>query len=119
MRRNLTEHDIQVQIVAYLDLALPADQRIVSVSNNPRSQVTGGREKARGMRAGFPDLILVGRITGLLEVKRPGQRVRPNQVEWGMFCCGAGMNHAVVHSTWEAIEVISRWGVKLSDRVHL
>ena len=59
-----SEHQLQKSIVQYLNLVLPPDQRIVAVPNNPRSRVSGAFEKARGSRAGVPDLFLTDLSTG-------------------------------------------------------
>ena len=113
------EHSIQKAIVRYLDLALPPDQRIVAVSNNPRSRVSGAFEKARGMRAGFPDLILVGRVWGLIKVKAERGRLSKDQMQWLLWCDGHGFNYRIVRSIEDIRETMIAWGVKLSERVHL
>jgi VRR-NUC domain len=111
-----TEHQLQSAIVAYLDLVLPPDIRVVGVSNNPRSKATGGKEKARGLKKGLPDLILVGRISGFLEVKRRGAKLTPDQVEWERWCLMTGrVPHAVVRSLEDARDVVQSWGVILKE----
>lgn len=111
----LTEHALQVLIVSYLRWVLPDDQMVVGISNNPRSKATGGKEKARGMVAGFPDLLICGRIVGFLEVKLPGKGLRPVQTSWAEFCYATGMNHAVVHSIEEVRAALRAWHIKSRD----
>ena len=111
----MSEHDLQAAIVAYLRLVLPPDQVIVGISNNPRSKQTGAREKARGMVAGFPDLLLCGKVVGFLEVKLPGKGLRLTQTMWAEFCHATGMNWALVHSIDNVREVLHNWGVKTRE----
>jgi hypothetical protein len=107
----MTEHSIQASIVKFLDHALPKSIRCVAVSNNPRSKVAGGREKARGMRKGFPDLLLTGAFHGLLEVKREGSYLRPEQKEWRDWAASQGVPFAVVRSIDDVQETLTAWGV--------
>jgi hypothetical protein len=109
------EHQIQVSIIAYLDRALPRTIRAVAVSNNPRSAITGALEKARGMRKGFPDILLTGAFHGLLEVKQEGSYLRPEQKEWRDFLAAQQVPIAVVRSIDDVRETLSAWGVNLRE----
>jgi hypothetical protein len=53
-RRETLKRLMKSTIIAYLDTVLPPSIRAVGVSNNPRSRITGAKEKARGMRKGSP-----------------------------------------------------------------
>lgn len=111
-RRSLaSEHQIQSAIVAYLDAVLPPGVRVVGVSNNPRSRVMGGREKARGMRRGFPDLMLTGRYHALLEVKRKGGTLRREQTEWRDWAVDNGVAYAVVRSIEDVRAALASWRI--------
>jgi hypothetical protein len=107
----MTEHAIQSAIVQYLDVVLPVSIRCVAVSNNPRSKATGAREKARGMRKGFPDLLLTGAFHGLLEVKREGSYLRPEQKAWRDWASEQHVPYAVVRSIDDVRETLTAWGV--------
>ena len=114
----MSEHQLQKAIVQYLNLVLPPDQRIVAVANNPRSKVSGAFEKARGMRAGVPDLFLTGRIHGLIEVKTDSGKLSLPQQEWMYWCQTTRVNYALVRSIEDVTAALIRWGVKISERVH-
>jgi hypothetical protein len=107
----VSEHDIQVSIIAYLDRVLPASIRAVGVSNNPRSKIAGAKEKARGMRKGFPDILLTGVFHGLMEVKDEGEYLKPHQKEWRDFCTANLVPHAVVRSIDDVRETLALWGI--------
>lgn len=109
-RKNL-EHQIQVSIIAYLDTVLPPNIKAVGVSNNPRSKITGAMEKARGMRKGFPDILLTGAFHGLLEVKREGSYLRPEQRDWRDWCADHQVPYAVVRSIEDVQETLESWGI--------
>lgn len=110
------EHKIQAAIINYLDFALPGTVRAVGVSNNPRSKVSGGLEKARGMRKGFPDILLIGfdmgePFAGLIEVKTEGGRLSAEQREWRDWCVETGLFHAVCRSVDDAKDTLQEWGL--------
>jgi len=114
--KGASEHQIQVAIVQYLDRVLPSDIRAVAVANNPRSKVAGGREKARGMRKGFPDLLLIGSwFKGLLEVKAESGYLSKEQKEWRDWAARHGIPHAVVRSIDDVRETLAEWGVPTRD----
>lgn len=110
------EHQIQAAIIKYLDFALPGTVRAVGVSNNPRSKVAGGLEKARGMRKGFPDILLIGfdmgePFAGLIEVKTESGKLSSEQREWRDWCKDTGVFHAVCRSVDDAKETLEEWNL--------
>lgn len=109
--RDNEEHKIQVAIIRYLDTVLPTTIKAVAVSNNPRSKITGAMEKARGMRKGFPDILLTGAFHGLLEVKREGSYLRPEQRNWRDWCVEQQVPYAVVRSVDDVRETLEAWGI--------
>lgn len=111
----MSEHDIQASIIRYLDTVLPPSIRAVGVSNNPRSKIAGGREKARGMRKGFPDLLLTGAFHGFLEVKREGSYLRPEQKAWRDWCAEQQIPFAVVRSIEDVRETLEAWGIRTRE----
>jgi hypothetical protein len=114
-RRDL-ESPIQEAVVKYLEFALPGTMRVVGVSNNPRSAVSGAKEKRKGMKAGFPDLLILGTddagwdVVGLIEVKTEGGRLSKAQSEWKAWCEMIGLKHAVCRSIEDARETLEEWG---------
>ena len=107
----MTEHTVQASIIAYLDTVLPSSIRAVGVSNNPRSRIAGAMEKARGMRKGFPDILLTGVFHGLLEVKKEGGKLKTEQKEWRDFCAANLVPYAVVRSIDDVRETLAHWGI--------
>jgi hypothetical protein len=111
----VSEHEIQTSIIAYLDRVLPTSIKAVGVSNNPRSKIAGAKEKARGMRKGFPDILLTGVFHGLLEVKKEGGYLKPEQKEWRDFCASNLVPYAVVRSIDDVRETLASWGIKTRE----
>jgi len=110
-----SEHEVQASIIAYLDSVLPTSIRAVGVSNNPRSAIAGAKEKARGMRKGFPDILLTGAFHGLLEVKKEGSYLKPEQKEWRDWCAYNLVPFAVVRSIDDVRETLASWGIKTRE----
>jgi len=111
----VTEHEIQASIITHLDRVLPKSIRAVGVSNNPRSAIAGAKEKARGMRKGFPDILLTGAFHGLLEVKKEGGRLKPEQKEWRDWCAENLVPYAIVRSIDDVRETLASWGIKTRE----
>lgn len=69
---------------------------------------SGGRSgRVRLAPAGTPDLYAIG--YGFIEIKRPGQRLTPEQVNWHARAREHGERVAVVHSVGEAWLLVSDW----------
>lgn len=111
-QKTASEHDVHSSIAAWLDRNLPSTVRAVSVSNNPRSARTGAKEKARGMKKGFPDILLTGAFHGLLEVKKEGGKLQPEQKEWRDWLASQQVPYAVVRSIDDVHETLAGWGVR-------
>ncbi|MBO3274143.1 VRR-NUC domain-containing protein [Pseudomonas schmalbachii] len=84
----LEEQD-QIALVAWFDLAYPALRgRLAASSAGARMRPrTAKRQKAAGMRAGFPDLCLLTPRKGfsglIIELKRlKGGHLEPEQADW-------------------------------------
>lgn len=79
------ESKIQVAIMRYLDAALPPYIRAIHVPNGgKRDAVTGAKLKREGVKAGFPDILLIkeGGSCALIEVKAGKGRLSEPQKEW-------------------------------------
>lgn len=107
----MSEHLIQKAIVDYLELALPSSVRVVAVANKPRSAMQGRMEKQRGAKKGFPDLLLTGRFHGLIEVKKEGGYLAPEQKAWRDWCAEQQVPYAVVRSVYDVKETLVGWGL--------
>jgi len=58
----VTEQRLETGIYAYLRLALPPDAFVTSVDHaRKQSERSGLRQKARGVRAGIPDMLIIYR----------------------------------------------------------
>lgn len=72
--------------------------------------------KADGLVPGFPDLIAFRPISrggpdcALLEVKKPGGYLDPDQIDFEERCWRDGIKHAVVTSLDEALAALGKWG---------
>lgn len=61
--------------------------------------------RMRGVKRGTPDLLIIGPGRyGWLEVKDPGENLRPSQVEWHEKAARLGVPVRVVRSVAEALE---------------
>ena len=111
-RKLATEHEIQVAIIRYLERVLPKTVRAIAVSNNPRSKITGAREKARGMKAGFPDILLIGgTFVGLIEVKKEGGKLSGVQKDWRDWFAAHLIPYAVCRSIEDVQDTLRHWGL--------
>jgi hypothetical protein len=83
---------------------------------------TAAKLRAMGVQRGWPDLMLfdgAGRLHAL-ELKRQGETLTEDQAAFAAWCVGAGVPHAVVRSTDEALRILSAWGalrVQVADMV--
>lgn len=111
------ESNVQVAIVRFMRLALPATYRVISIPNgrfqaDPR---TIARLKREGLTPGAPDLLLLRNDGwfGAMEVKADKGRLSPEQTEWSDWLSGGCGELAVVRSLDDAIEVLRAWNVPM------
>lgn len=117
-KRNLAENRLQKQIAEYLDTVLPPySYRAHAVSNNPRSFIAGVMEKKRGMKKGFPDIIIIGPhgVCAFMEVKAGKGRLSPEQFEWGNWLVSNQAEYAVVRSVDDVRACLRAWNVPTKD----
>ena len=57
-----TEHQLQRAVAQYLDAALPPGSWWTSIDSAGRGPIAGARMRARGVKRGLPDLLIV--VTG-------------------------------------------------------
>lgn len=84
-----TEHTEQVLLVKWFAMQYPAiGKRLVAVPNGgQRNVIVAAKLKAEGVRAGFPDLMLLMPRHGfaglIIELKRKkGGTLQPEQADW-------------------------------------
>ncbi len=107
------ESDIQSAIVDYLRTVLTPNYRVVAIPNASRR--TAGRRASNavaGLSAGFPDLMIVCRLSGAFfaEVKTDEGRLSPEQVGWQRWF-GIGRQHAIWRSVEDARASLKSWGI--------
>lgn len=114
-----TEHEKQVSLVEWWSWArkrwkLP-EFALFAIPNAGAGSQKGqaGKLKAEGVRKGIPDLALSiprGGFHGLyIEMKRVGERARPDQLEVLSFFRSQGYETAVCEGALDATEVIFRY----------
>jgi hypothetical protein len=80
--------------------------------NAPRNKIAGGKLKALGMAAGFPDLAFIANGTFYaIEVKAEGQYLRKSQKVWRDHIELAGGKFAVCKSIDDAEATLIEWGL--------
>lgn len=77
-----------------------------------RTKATAGKLKRMGVVSGWPDFLLLG-PPGLhcLELKRDGEKLTPEQIEFQDFCYANGTPYAVAWTYKQAVAVLREWGV--------
>lgn len=113
-----TEDQHQAFVIAWADLVgvreFPELRWLHHIPNGgARDHVTGARLKAQGVRRGIFDLSLPvarGGFHGLyVEMKRRGERLRPEQREFEAFVAMQGYCTRIAYSGREAVEMIVRY----------
>lgn len=101
---NMTEHDIQNQIrVDCADIALLFRANVGSF------KTSDGRFVSTGLPTGFPDLFGVRLSDGravFIEVKKPGGKIRPEQVKFIDRMCEYGFIAGIAYSVEDARKII-------------
>lgn len=106
---NHDERRLHIAIWDWLQLALPADAVAVHPANGEyRTANTGALLKRMGVVAGLSDFLIFwnGRCFAI-EVKAPGGRVSPSQIEMAQRLQRAGVITTIVYKM-EAVEAFLR-----------
>lgn len=95
-------------------LGSPREERLFAVANGgDRHFATAGRLKGEGVRRGVADLILMiprgGNHALVIEMKKVGGRVRPEQLVFLKDVATDGYATAICYSLEEAIRVIETY----------
>lgn len=101
------EEDLQVTLVAFLQMALPSDAVVFHVPNGGlRSKKAAGRLKAMGTVAGVPDLCVIwrGRVWWIeLKSRRGGLNKAQREMVQRLVYCGCEVLVA------KSIEAVEQW----------
>lgn len=123
-RRNL-EHALQVAVAQYLAVALrpPTIWTSLDAGAGKMSPITAALRKARGVKAGWPDILVIhpGRMPNMatvlgIELKAGKGRTSPAQEDVCLVMRSAGANYAVCRSVDEVADVLFVVGISLHAR---
>jgi len=79
------------------------------VPNRPKSAIEWRKQKAMGALAGVADLVFPAEGSRFLELKAPGGRQSPDQIEFERRCAEYGHEYALAKSFDEAYEQLKTW----------
>lgn len=119
IRRDV-EGPVQKAVLRYLRLTLPHGWIVTHVANKPRSRAQGGKEKALGATAGWPDLQILGPgpdgpSVWFMEIKAPGGRVSDEQRDLHSSLMDCGFSVRIIRSVEDARKAVSDWRLPSSD----
>ena len=102
MDRGMTEAQLHKSVAQYLALALPKDAVWTTVGHGGGGKVRGAQLKARGLRAGWPDVQIIfrGKFYGI-ELKGPNGRLSPEQIACAKSIVDAGGDYTRAHAVSE------------------
>jgi hypothetical protein len=113
MKLKISEHSLQVQLLAEFEVRKARDINIVALANaGHRSLRMGARMKAEGLQAGAADLcvMLPGGRACWLELKTAVGRQSIAQKGFEAKCRRLSHPYAVVRTLDEALAVLTSWG---------
>ena len=113
------EHELQVAVVAFLDVALPQSIAFTcSLAGVKLTKSQAARAKAAGSRRGWPDLqfLFPDCITRYIELKAEGGRLTPEQKAFQARCAGHNIS-AVCRSVRDVEEKLIDWCAPLGLRL--
>lgn len=119
-RVTQSEHQLQRAVAQYLDVALPPGSWWTSIDSAGRGPIAGARMKARGVKRGVADLLIIadGRssrswTTLWVELKSKNGRLTDDQYAFFHAAVRAGHEYAIIRSV-AALDVALRYlGVEL------
>lgn len=119
-KRADREGPIHLACLHYLRTTLPHGWIVQHSANKPRNSVQGGREKAMGVIAGWPDLAIYGPgpdgpSVWFVEVKEPRGVVSPAQRVVHDRLMDAGLSVRVVRSVDDLRAAVEDWQLPSKD----
>ena len=105
-----TEHQEQVIVCQWLDIR---HRRYFAIPNaGKRKPWQAQWLKSEGMKAGVPDLVIIGNPMIALEMKRErGGKLSDEQIEWHSVLRNVGWTVIVARGATEAIRMLTGLGV--------
>ena len=112
-----TEHGHQVALCQWAALNFsrwPELKLLHAIPNGgTRSKAEAARLKAEGVKAGVSDLFLPVARCGFhglyMEMKRPGEKAKPKQIEWGEAVLAQGYLFAICDNWQKAAEFLEKY----------
>ena len=112
------EHALQRAVAEFLDLALPASAFWTSIDAATRSAIEGQQKKARGVKPGIPDVLIVCKpITLWIELKARTGSVQETQRRVMRALIANGHQWYVARSVAEVETILIRCGIPLRARM--
>jgi hypothetical protein len=112
------EQSLQRQVLEYLGYALPRHLVLHIPNGGARSKVEASILSGLGVRAGVPDLVIVGQgFAGFLELKAGKRNPSAAQVAFFAECDRLGIPCRIVRSIDEAEDALLSWGLEVRARV--
>jgi len=111
------EHQLQVAVARFLDVALPKSVRACHVPNGGRRDAkTGARLKREGVKPRVADFVIFmrGGTCAMIELKTDKGRLSAAQKDWQDWAGEYGLPYAVCRSLEEVIDVLKAWQVPLN-----
>jgi hypothetical protein len=114
MKRDPSEHKLQVSLIDYLAIAGRRDLLWFAIPNGGFRHISvAARLKAEGVRSGIFDMVFLleqGRV-GWMELKTRTGRLSASQIAFRERAEALGHLVAVIRSLDEAIVHLTKWGV--------
>lgn len=117
--RPISEHQLQVQVAQFLTAALPPNVWWSSIDHAGTSARHGALLKARGVKRGLPDILILSGFAGaiFIELKTRRGSKSPEQVDFLNAAARAGVAYAVCRSVADAAEFLTQCGLQLRGRI--
>jgi len=113
-KRTEPEHVLHVSVRRYLDMALPLDAWWTTIPTAGSSLVQGAKVKARGYRAGTPDLMILWRSACYwFELKSAKGTVDPLQREQHAAIMRAGGKVGIARDLNDVQFWLEQWSIPL------
>lgn len=114
---NRDEQSLQIAVMAWLDLALPADAIAIHVPNaGKRGVVDGMMMKRAGLKAGFPDICIFWRAKAYtIELKSESGELRESQRHMHGRLHAAAIPVETCRSVLEVQNRCYEWGLPLKS----
>lgn len=114
MTRKNEEAALQRQVCEFLRLALDPAVLWTGIENKPRSRIAGAQQKARGVRAGVPDILFwFAAGFGAIELKTIKRRVSDEQEIFREEFTARGGLYAVCRSIEDVESSLRHWGLPM------